>query len=346
MVVTVGNDRGARVPLNNRIDVRIKAAYEREIVERHGLIRPYAGIELERELSALVGNGRLSELFDAVHRLSDALGETPREKKTQTPPRSESTMCRYRVRESVRNDVMALAQQRDVTYPRELVERVMWDYAQGRSAVDKAVDRMGRIRDKAESELGATDSTTERRKLEIVNELKDRPSWTLREFDEAVDQKASGISSGRYARERYLDDVLNELEYTWHPKAEGVFIPKTSDLIEPNRDPRSKPYVLMNREDKQDAVRVAAIEKASQTSIGSAKYSVAEGVRTLDGRPNNATVEQIMESLAKSNNRFIWKGEDAVLLVKTSTENSKNGSSHVAGEMEQLSNAVPARQEH
>jgi len=265
VVIAVSNHDADRPCLNLRVDVRVKAAYEREVVDRHGLIRPYAGMELERELAALVGDGRLSDLFDAVHRLSDALGEADREKKTETPPHGDAAICQYRVRATVREGVMDLAEQTDVSYPRDLVERVMWDYAQGRSAVDKAIDRMGRIRDRAESELNAADTTTERRKLEIANALADRPSWTFEEFDDAVDNHASGVSSGSYARDRYLQSVLDEIDYTWHPQADGVFIPTTADFIPDDRDVREKPYVLMDRGDKRESVRTDALESRQST---------------------------------------------------------------------------------
>lgn len=335
-----------------RVDVRVKAAYEREIREKYGVIRPYAGVELERECAALVGDGRLADLFDAVHRLSDALGETTREKKTQTPPRSESVVCRYRIRETVREDVTALADKRDVTYPRDLVERVMWDYAQGRSAVDKAVDRMGRIRDKAETELGASDSTTERRALTIVNALTDDSdfgngaTFTLDEFDAAVDDHVQGISSGRYARERYLPRVLDEMDYTWHPE-NPVFVSQYEDGIPDDRDPRAKPYVLMDREDKREALRRDAVATAAaKTSTGKAKYTIDDGVSALDGRPNRQTVEQLLRALANDDERVRWNDEEAVALVTGETDTrTQSTATDVSTEMDALTNATPAYDE-
>lgn len=329
-----------------RVDIRVKAAYEREIVERHGLMRPYAGTELERELSALVGTGRLSDLFDAVHRLSDALGEEAGQKKTQTPPRGESSMCRYRIRADVRDGVMDLATETDVTYPRDLVERVMWDYAQGRSAVDKAVDRMGRIRDRAESELGASDSTTERRKLEIANALSDRPEWMLSDFDEAVENHVSGISSGSYARKRYLRAVLDELDYTWHPNVDNVFLPKTKDIIPTERDPRSKPYLLLDREEKRDVVRRDAIESAAaKTDTGKSKYTVKDGVRALEGRPTQQSVEQMLRQLADSEDRFSWDDDECVALVESETPTRTPTTDDVSTDMDRLTKATPAYDE-
>jgi hypothetical protein len=330
-----------------RLDTRVKAAYEREIVERHGVLQPYAGVELERELAALVGTGRLSALFDAVHRLSDALGEEAVQKKTQTPPRSESTMCRYRIRARVRDDVMDLASEADVTYPRDLVERVMWDYAQGRSAVDKAVDRMGRIRDRAESELGASDSTTERRKLEIANALSERPEWNIDDFDKAVDEHVKGISSGSYARKRYLKPVLDELGYTWHPKIEGAFTPSTKDFIPDERDPRTKPYLLLDREEKREVVRRDAVEAAaSKTDTGKSKYTVKQGLRALDGRPTQQSVEQILRHLADDDERFSWDESEAVALVEADTQpRSQPASEDVRGELDAVADATPAHNE-
>jgi len=332
-----------------RVDVRVKAAYERAIRETFGVIRPYAGIELERELAALVGDGRLAELFDAVHRLSDALGETTREKKTQTPPRSESVMCRYRIRETVRADVMRLADERDVTYPRDLVERVMWSYAQGRSAVDKAVDRMGRIRDKAETELGASDSTTERRALTIVNALTDEnrfgggDSFTLNQFDNAVDQDVQGISSGTYARERYLPRVLDEMDYTWHPKDAEVFVSEYQEFIPDERDPRAKPYVLMDREDKREAIRADALDTAAgKSDTRKAKYSVGDGVSALDGRPNRQTVEQLLRVLASDDERVEWNAEESVALV-TAEAPTQPSAGAAAADWGDLDNATAAR---
>lgn len=352
VVVTVRNEDGVRSGLNMRLDVRVKAEYERAIREKFGVIRPYAGVELERECAALVGDGRLADLFDAVHRLSDALGETTREKKTQTPPRSESVMCRYRIRETVREDVMALADEADVTYPRDLVERVMWDYAQDRSAVDKAVDRMGRIRDKAETELGASDSTTERRTLTIVNALTDEnrfgggDSFTLEQFDGAVDQDVQGISSGSYARQQYLPRVLNEMEYTWHPKNSQVFVSEFEKFVPDERDARTKPYVLMDRKDKREAIRRDAVETAAEkTSTRKTKYRVEDGVSALEGRPNHQTVEQLLRALANTDERFTWDDTDGVALVTGETKSSGGGAGDVSAEWDQLSNATTAREQ-
>jgi len=345
VVIAVSNHDDCRPCLNLRVDVRVKAAYEREVVNRHGLLRPYAGMELERELGALVGDGRLSDLFDAVHRLSDALGEQSREKKTQSPPHGDAAMCQYRVRETVREGVMDLAQKRDVTYPRDLVERVMWDYAQGRSAVDKAIDRMGRIRDRAESELNAADTTTERRKLEIANALADRPSWTFQEFDDAVDEHASGVSSGSYARQRYLESVLSEIGYTWHPQADGVFVPTTADFVPDEPDVREKPYVLMDRADKREAVRTDALESAGSTSTRKTKYTVKDGIAVLDGRPNRGTVEQILRTLADTDDQFGWDDDSEVALVESSETPSKTPNDDVSSEMDQLTEATPARRD-
>lgn len=350
--------REDRPALNLRVNVRVKAAFEREITERHGMLRPYAGVELEKELASLVGDGRLANLTDAVHRLADALGETAVEKKTQTPTGGEATVARYRIRESVREDVMRLAEQTDVTYPRDLVERVMWDYAQGRSSVDKAVDRMGRIRDRAESELDASDSTTERRTMTIVNALSDDdydgtgagPTFTLKEFDDVVDNHVKGISSGSYARKQYLAAVLEEMGYTWHPNA-PIFVSKDEPFVpDDERDPRTKPYLLMDRDDKIAALREAAIQAAKdKSSTNRTKFTTSDGVSTLEGKPSKKTVEHLLRELAKDSDQFSWKDdlEGIRVDIKTSSTAAKPSANESPAEsgsvsMDQLSAATPA----
>jgi hypothetical protein len=349
-VVTVSDRREDRPALNLRVNVRIKAAFEREIVERHGMLRPYAGTELERELASLVGDGRLADLTDAVHRLSDALGEDRVQKKTQTPSGGDATVARYRIRESVRNDLMRLAEQADVTYPRDLVERVMWDYAQGRSSVDKAVDRMRRIRDRAESELDASDSTTERRTMTIANALSEDETdfgagatFKLDEFDDAVDNHVTGISSGSYARKQYLAPVLEEMGYTWHPDA-PVFVSEDEPFVPDERDPRTKPYLLMDRDDKIEALREDAIATAADKSdTKMAKYTTSDGVAALEGKPARKTVAHLFRAIAEDSARFTWDDENDTLKVDLKTRSQAPAESGSVS-MDQLSAAQPAHE--
>lgn len=344
--------RENRPALNLRVNVRIKAAFEREIVERHGMLRPYAGTELERELASLVGDGRLADLTDAVHRLADALGETAVQKKTQTPSGGEATVVRYRIRESVREDLMQLAEQADVTYPRDLVERVMWDYAHGRSSVDKAVDRMRRIRDRAESELDASDSTTERRTMTIANALSEDDTdfgagatFTLNEFDDVVDTHVKGISSGSYARKQYLAPVLEEMGYTWHPDA-PVFVSEDEPFVpDGDRDPRTKPYLLMDRDDKIGALREDAIAAAKDKSdTNRAKFTTSDGVATLEGKPAKKSVEHLLRELAKDSERFTWKDDSETLRVDLQTVTPQPTAESGSVSMDQLSAAQPAHE--
>lgn len=348
-VVTVSNRREDRPALNLRVNVRVKAAFEREIVARHGMLRPYAGTELERELASLVGDGRLADLTDAVHRLADALGEDRVQKKTQSPSGGDATVARYRIRESVRGDLMRLAEQADVTYPRDLVERVMWDYAQGRSSVDKAVARMGRIRDRAESELDASDSTTERRTMTIANALDDDAdfgagaSFKLEEFDEAVDNHVTGISSGSYARKQYLAPVLDEMGYTWHPEA-PMFVSEDEPFVPDERDPRTKPYLLMDRDDKIEALREDAIATAEDKSdTNRAKYATSDGVAALEGKPARKTVAHLLREIAEDSARFTWDDENDTLKVDLKTRSQPPTESGSVS-MDQLSAAQPAHE--
>ena len=67
--------------MNVRVDAEIKRRYENKIRETHGKTGRYAGYEIEQELRAQFGRGRIGALVNAAHELVEELGEITRENK-------------------------------------------------------------------------------------------------------------------------------------------------------------------------------------------------------------------------------------------------------------------------
>ena len=190
-----------RVKLNVRVDERAKDAYEEEIRRRYADSAAPAGVVMEQELSAVFGSGEFSELVDATHSLAETFGEEPREKKISREDRGESVRAQYRISESTRAQLMEYAETADVTYARDVVERVMWSYAAGQSTVERATERIERV-EKHGERTNDTRSAVERRADTIAHQIENTVDVFPPEyFDEVVETEATGISPSDHVRE-------------------------------------------------------------------------------------------------------------------------------------------------
>ena len=279
-------DSGAkRVEIRLVVDEDVKTRYEREVVETYGMKRPYAGIVLERQLRAHVGDGALAGLVDAVADVANEFGSAPREKKFSNGDRGDTVLVRYTVHEDVRRALSAAASN-TTDRPGEFVERVMHRYAVGRGVYQRAVDRLERVQQAADEDDNL--SAKQRRTRAIANELADASgSFTIDEFDAAI-ESATNLGASRYNRHEYLPRVLERLEYTWlNETTFGDAQP------EQPRDLTQQPKWLRDEDGLATAIKIVALRSVADTERVAGKLSVAEILEQLHGRPQSKVLEQL-----------------------------------------------------
>ena len=305
-----------RVPLNLRIDKSVKKSYEGAIRQEYGVKSPYCGIELEREFRFRLDDSRSNEIWSNVTALADEFGQEGREKKISRPDRGETVIVRYNVAENVRDDIMQLAEREDFRSPGLFVESVMRDYATGRSIEERLVDRTDRILSAAKMRNEADDSTNRRVKT-AASVLRNGNGFTVEEFFDVFDEHVQGMGGTDHAKKKHLPAVLDELDYTWHPNSEGLFVPRGLVDTE-NRDKRQKPYFLMDAEDRRDALRYALFEKDINSS-GKQKtaLSIKELSAELGGNPQQGTKRTDMQTIAKDDEgfKYVDRSGDELLAI-------------------------------
>lgn len=301
-----------RESLSLRINSKIKQRYENRILEKFGTLAPYAGTELERELRVVIGDGELSKLVDTTHELARSLDETPAENKNPGPDRGgDSEVVGYRIHSEVRNALKEEAQTAsDVTYASELVESVMQAYANGDQIESKVAARLERIQNSVDSQTSDKDAVT--RRTESIIEAVTPTPFTLDDFNEAVDQEATGISSGEYARKEYLPRVLEEAGYTYHPNQSTLFVPIGEiDLSE--QDLRDKPPVLRDDDDIREIILNDFLESAETGN----QYTLAAATATLGEGVTHGTVRNTFEQIASQNEGIKYDQKEDHLYVKS-----------------------------
>lgn len=301
-----------RESLSLRINSKIKQRYENRILEKFGTLAPYAGTELERELRVVIGDGELSKLVDTAHELARSLDETPAENKNPGPDRGgDSEVVGYRIHSEVRNALKEEAQTAsDVTYASELVESVMQAYANGDQIESKVAARLERIQNSVDSQTSDKDAVT--RRTESIIEAVTPTPFTLDDFNEAVDQEATGISSGEYARKEYLPRVLEEAGYTYHPNQSTLFVPIGEiDLSE--QDLRDKPPVLRDDDDIREIILNDFLESAETGN----QYTLAAATATLGEGVTHGTVRNTFEQIASQNEGIKYDQKEDHLYVKS-----------------------------
>lgn len=305
-----------REPLNLRVDSRVKDAYESAIRAEYGTIDTYAGCKLEEELRFRLDDGPLADLWDRVDELADALGQADSEQPTRTPnDRSETTVVRYQIGGRLRARILSHAECEDYRSAGQLVEDVMRSYAQGEDVASRLADRLDRVERAATQQLDDSKTATQRRTEAIVDALDDG-GFTLDDFDQAVDEAARGIDSGAYARETYLDRVLNEGGLTWHPNNPNLFVSRDLVDVEEPRDPRGKPHVLTDEADLRLAIKVEATERARATQHGAAALDTGDVVAAVEGRPRTSTIEAAMRTIAADAGGFVFDSDPTAIKVR------------------------------
>lgn len=299
-VVVMGDDTADedvqpvdRVCLNLRVSPSVKEAFEDAIFDEYRAKRPYCGIVLERECRFRLDDSILNDLWDNVDALADAYGQQDRKEKISQPERSDTVNVQYRIAEDVRHGIMQLAEATQYKSAGEFVESIMWRYANDGSREQHLADRTARILHVTEA-----DSAVERRTKTIAYAVtKDDERFGVEDVGHALDNAVQGINDGSHGRKKYLPKVLDELGYTW--TSDGNFAP-TDAVDTDDRDPREKPYILMDAEDRRLALKYHLYAISTTSSGDTAMIELDDAHTVLDGRPQKTTASQDLRQLGET----------------------------------------------
>lgn len=312
----------SRESLSLRVNSTVKQQYEDRILEKFGVLQPYAGTELERELRVLVDQGELARLVDKTHELARSIGETTSENKKFNANRSgDSEVIGYRVHSEVRRALKSEAQRASgVTYASELVESVMLAYASGDQTESKVADRLDRIEEFVESNTSDKGVVT-RRTEDIIGELQNQEQFTLDDFDEAVDTAASGINSGEYARKEYLHRVLNKLNYTTQPRNAQLFSPL--ERVDPSeQDPRNKLPFLRDESDIKEIILFDALSSGLLSAQFHVKYTPSDAKQAVGKGLSQDQIRRLFDRIASTCDKIKLVESDGYLSIDGKSFNS------------------------
>lgn len=298
------NSSRSRESLSLRVDATIKQQYENRILEKFGVLQPYAGTELERELRVITGNGELSELVDKAQQLTRSIGETSTENKNLKANRSgDSEVIGYRIHSEVRSALKSEAQRAsDVTYASELVESAMLAYARGDQTESKVAARLDRIEDFVDANTSDKDVVT-RRTESIAEVFQDKKQFTLADFDTAVDEKARGINAGDYARKEYLPRVLEEIDYVTHPEDPEIFQP--AEMVSPSeQDPRNKLPILRDEDEMVEIIVFDVLNRGLDAEGSALEYTPADAADALGKGMTRGKARQLFDRVALMSDRI------------------------------------------
>lgn len=304
--------------------VEAREAFDDTLRERFARTNPYGGIELERELRAVLDEGPLAELRETVEAVAETFGQADGEEKTRSPDRSETTPVQYRIAEDVRASIMELAERSDYRSAGAFVGDVMLTYAVEGGIVGRLTEKLDRVRKTAEREHDSEIDTKERRTIAIADELADTVQFDLRDFDRAVDQGPRGIDAGAYAKREYLPRVLDELGFVWSPSEAETFV--DPDIVEaPDyRDPTAKPTILMDEADRQLALKFEAYRNAVSTWERPASFTLTDAIDALGGRVSRQTVRPLLREIAEESPGFQYTDSKEEPLLSVRRDEVKN----------------------
>jgi hypothetical protein len=303
-----------RVRLNLRIDEDVKRNFNNAIKAKFGKCRPYAGIELEREFRYFLNQGELADLQDAVDDLTDTLDGSESKEKTREVNRGETVVASHRIAENVRTALIS-ASQDDYRSAGELAETIMYGYITDGSVIERVTQKLQRISEESQPDVDNSMGAKERRTNTIIDEL-GRPTeggFTLDDLDQAI-EAAKGISASDYSREQYLPRVLDELDFTWHPNNPELYVASEGSELPDPRDPTNKPLMLMDRDDKRLAIKVAAYRSRDGSRVKTA-FNIVDAVDLFKGQIQKSTIRRLMREVAKSSPGYEYNRDREKLAV-------------------------------
>jgi predicted HicB family RNase H-like nuclease len=315
----MGGSDVERIQVNVRVDKSVKDAFDEQIIEIFGTLRPYAGIELERECRSFLDRGDITELKMVVEDLTAVFVDTDCKKKIRKPKRRESTTVGYRISDKLRRKMKIVAEDDYRSFGR-LIEAIMYTYVREGRVIQRLTDRLHHVLEQVEQEQDNTVGAKDRRTQTITSELEktNQDVFDMADFEEAI-EAASGISASKYTKQEYLPRVLDELNFTWDPENPGRFIAKESYDVPDLRDVTRKPYHLMSREDKRKAIKIKAYRSATSQSA----LTIEDASAVLQGRPNRSTIKGLLREIDDSSPGFRYSPEKGKLKVdsKVVTDN-------------------------
>jgi hypothetical protein len=282
-----------QVRLSLRVPVSCVDEYESAIVDRFGVLHPYAGTELESELREFSERGSVGRLHDNITALLSRFENNRCKKKTRDAGGGETTVVQYRLTSGTRGSFMETAKQDDRN-PGAIVGDLMSRYATDGDWASRESERVARVIDQLRDRSADGDDSPARKIAEQLDE-----PFRMDDVDDAI--LDAGYTSVRYAREQYLADVLDITGTTWHPNNPDVFISVSAATVPDagDRDPRSKPYVLMSEPDKRAAILTECRDVAADCGAKqSPSVTVSEMRSALHERPQPQTVLELADEIA------------------------------------------------
>lgn len=306
-----------RVKLNLRVSKSVLDAYEGAILDKYPQIRPYAGVELERELRAYVDQGDAAALQEVINECRSEL-EIARQKKENRSislRRGETQPVQYQIDASIKASVKQMADNSHYRSAGELVERVMHQYVCEGSVISRCVQRLDAVQESLENHSEQEDlGVKQRRTREIDNKLPEG-QFSIDDFKQALDE-TSGISSSDHGIETYLPRVLSMRDYTTHPKVKDVFLPADDEIAPDQPDPRQQRSELIDEEDIQLGLKLVAYEKAVKSVRDSALLDLTEAVDVFDGGFSRDTIRRHIRSIADKYSGYRYNEDRDCLLAK------------------------------
>lgn len=290
-----------RVQVSVRVPEKIKESYEEQITEKYDVKRPYAGIELEKELRINFGMGEYSGMYDS---LRDLVDKSLEKEKIEIPTfTGGGEIVQYRIHSDVR------AKLKELSYDTfgsmgSIVAKVMFHYSLGEGFQDQM---RGYVKDLEEDGVQEDVPAKERKERDIAEYLRENYTvedanrgefvvFGIEDFDKAA-KEAADLFTESHAREKYLKDVMERLGAK--PNRKGTFNTRREA-----GDPRGLPYEAMDRGDMVTALRAGLLERGEGTVLTTDKEAETfrvpsfNPVDVLGKRPRN--LESILKEVAES----------------------------------------------
>jgi len=261
------------------------------IVDKHGQATGYVGDEVERAMREWVDTDDYASVESLVDRLVEAAGRTPanlsqKKSATTTPPTDgDTTKVQTRVDADVKADFAAHAERDADERPGRVLARALRERRHGGRA-RRLRDKLDRVADDAEAllaEVAGEDgaSLQEKRTIAICHRLGNQ--FTRDDLEAAIEAVAGG--SEPTVRE-YTDRVIDRLDYSKHPNADDLFIPK-AEARDYGADPDA-PAIDRFRDGELDYDDLSRDERVRGLRIAVARHSTSNrGRASIDA----ATVE-------------------------------------------------------
>lgn len=311
-----------RIQVNVRVDKGVKEAFDEKIIETFGTLRPYAGIELEREFRSYLDRGEVGHLRTVVEELLSTIEDTDCENKIREARRNNSVSIGYRISDKLRHE-MKTASEEDYRSFGRLVEAIMYTYVTKGNFIQRMTGEIRRVLKNVEpvdDVVGAKDRRTQTIVANLENREQD--AFDMADLEEAI-EAASGIGASTYTKKEYLPRVLEELNFTWDPEHPGRFIDREEYNVPSIRDLTTKPYLLMDRDDQRKAIKIAAYRSSSQF------FTIEDASAVLQGRPKRSTIKALMREIATSAPGYDYSPEDGKMKISSDNDVFDNPSQNL-----------------